>query len=124
MSAAATMPMPREASNYDEISMQQSMLFSDSLKVDSKVSSWIILMDFVIIAKALNLLFTCSANSLVNIFVIQDLKNLRTQLYSAAEYFELSYTNDEQKQMWVSLFLSLIVIVLFSWSFVSFYLCM
>jgi hypothetical protein len=60
MSAAATMPMPREASNYDEISMQQSMLFSDSLK---------------------------------------DLKNLRTQLYSAAEYFELSYTNDEQKQM-------------------------
>jgi hypothetical protein len=60
MSAAATMPMPREASNYDEISMQQSMLFSDSLK---------------------------------------DLKNLRTQLYSAAEYFELSYTNDEQKQI-------------------------
>ncbi|XP_010421253.1 PREDICTED: protein ABIL3 [Camelina sativa] len=60
MSAAATMPMPREASNYDEISMQQSMLFSDSLK---------------------------------------DLKNLRTQLYSAAEYFELSYSNDEQKQI-------------------------
>ncbi|KAG7556331.1 hypothetical protein ISN44_As11g023720 [Arabidopsis suecica] len=60
MSAAATMPMPREASNYDEISMRQSMLFSDSLK---------------------------------------DLKNLRTQLYSAAEYFELSYTNDEQKQI-------------------------
>ncbi|KAF5960148.1 hypothetical protein HYC85_001357 [Camellia sinensis] len=40
--------------------MQQSMLFSDSLK---------------------------------------DLKNLRTQLYSAAEYFELSYTNDDQKQI-------------------------
>ncbi|CAA7023348.1 unnamed protein product [Microthlaspi erraticum] len=57
MSAAATMPMP---SNYDEISMQQSMLFSDSPK---------------------------------------DLKNLRTQLYSAAEYFELSYTNDEQKHI-------------------------
>uniref|UniRef100_A0A2P2L5Q5 Protein ABIL2-2 n=1 Tax=Rhizophora mucronata TaxID=61149 RepID=A0A2P2L5Q5_RHIMU len=31
--------------------------------------------------------------------LFQDLKNLRTQLYSAAEYFELSYTNDEQKQM-------------------------
>ena len=29
----------------------------------------------------------------------QDLKNLRSQLYSAAEYFELSYTNDDQKQM-------------------------
>ncbi|XP_050235962.1 protein ABIL2-like isoform X2 [Mercurialis annua] len=56
--AAAT--ASREASNYDEVSMQQSLLFSDSLK---------------------------------------DLKNLRTQLYSAAEYFELSYTNDDQKQM-------------------------
>ncbi|KAF5731266.1 protein ABIL2 [Tripterygium wilfordii] len=51
---------PREASNYDEVSMQQSLLFADSLK---------------------------------------DLKNLRTQLYSAAEYFELSYNNDDQKQM-------------------------
>ncbi|CAN1250795.1 Protein ABIL3 [Linum perenne] len=50
----------REASNYDEVSMQQSLLFSDSLK---------------------------------------DLKNLRTQLYTAAEYFELSYTNDDQKQL-------------------------
>lgn len=30
---------------------------------------------------------------------LQDLKNLRTQLYSAAEYFELSYTNDDQKQI-------------------------
>ncbi|KAG8654892.1 protein ABIL2 [Manihot esculenta] len=50
----------KEVSNYDEVSMQQSLLFSDSLK---------------------------------------DLKNLRTQLYSAAEYFELSYTNDDQKQI-------------------------
>ncbi|XP_010541486.1 PREDICTED: protein ABIL3-like [Tarenaya hassleriana] len=61
MSAAATtMSVSREAPNYDELSMQQSLLFSDSLK---------------------------------------DLKNLRTQLYSAAEYFELSYTNDEQKEI-------------------------
>uniref|UniRef100_A0A803L2J1 Uncharacterized protein n=1 Tax=Chenopodium quinoa TaxID=63459 RepID=A0A803L2J1_CHEQI len=30
---------------------------------------------------------------------LKDLKNLRTQLYSAAEYFELSYTNDDQKQL-------------------------
>ncbi|KDP45550.1 hypothetical protein JCGZ_18175 [Jatropha curcas] len=52
--------LSREASHYDEVSMQQSLLFSDSLK---------------------------------------DLKNLRTQLYSAAEYFELSYTNDDQKQI-------------------------
>lgn len=44
--------------------MQQSLLFSDSLK---------------------------------------DLKNLRTQLYSAAEYFELSYTNDDQKQIVVDM---------------------
>ncbi|XP_022773850.1 protein ABIL2-like isoform X2 [Durio zibethinus] len=60
MATAAAMLMSRESSNYDEISMQQSLLFSDSLK---------------------------------------DLKNLRTQLYSAAEYFELSYTNDDQKQI-------------------------
>ncbi|XWS50337.1 hypothetical protein CRYUN_Cryun12cG0079500 [Craigia yunnanensis] len=60
MATAAAMPMSREASNYDEVSMQQSLLFSDSLK---------------------------------------DLKNLRTQLYSAAEYFELSYNNDDQKQI-------------------------
>ncbi|CAI9302270.1 unnamed protein product [Lactuca saligna] len=30
---------------------------------------------------------------------LKDLTNLRKQLYSAAEYFELSYTNDDQKQM-------------------------
>ncbi|GLT48250.1 hypothetical protein SLA2020_218850 [Shorea laevis] len=59
MAATATMSISREASNYDEVSMQQSLLFSDSLK---------------------------------------DLKNLRAQLYSAAEYFEMSYTNDDQKQ--------------------------
>ncbi|GMN44379.1 hypothetical protein TIFTF001_013583 [Ficus carica] len=57
---ASTRPTPRESSNFDEVSMHQSLLFSDSL---------------------------------------QDLKNLRTQLYSAAEYFELSYTNDDQKQI-------------------------
>ncbi|XP_059644415.1 protein ABIL2-like isoform X2 [Cornus florida] len=51
---------PQEASNLDELFMQQSLLFSDSLK---------------------------------------DLKNLRRQLYSAAEYFELSYCKDDQKQL-------------------------
>ncbi|TXG48596.1 hypothetical protein EZV62_024471 [Acer yangbiense] len=60
MTASSAIPMTRDVSNYDEIAMQQSLLFSDSLK---------------------------------------DLKNLRTQLYSAAEYFELSYTNDDQKQI-------------------------
>ncbi|XP_024970772.1 protein ABIL2-like isoform X2 [Cynara cardunculus var. scolymus] len=29
---------------------------------------------------------------------LKDLKNLRKQLYSAAEFFELSYTNDDQKE--------------------------
>ncbi|KAK4277579.1 hypothetical protein QN277_015556 [Acacia crassicarpa] len=56
----STQPLAREASNYDEVFMQQSLLFDDCLK---------------------------------------DLKNLRTQLYSAAEYFELSYNNDDQKQI-------------------------
>ncbi|XP_047968171.1 protein ABIL3-like isoform X1 [Salvia hispanica] len=63
MTAAASMPFPRGPANYDEVSMQQSMLFSDSLK---------------------------------------DLKNLRKQLYSAAEYFELSYSNDNQKHVVVN----------------------
>ncbi|XP_076904296.1 protein ABIL2-like isoform X2 [Bidens hawaiensis] len=49
-----------ELANYDEMAMQQSLQFSDSLK---------------------------------------DLKNLRKQLYAAAEYFELSYTNDDQKRL-------------------------
>ncbi|KAK7293894.1 hypothetical protein RJT34_16771 [Clitoria ternatea] len=60
MGKIATQPLSGEASNYDEVFMQQSLLFDDSLK---------------------------------------DLKNLRTQLYSAAEYFELSYANDDQNQM-------------------------
>ncbi|TKY74079.1 ABIL3 protein [Spatholobus suberectus] len=60
ITTSATQPVSQEASNYDEVFMQQSLLFDDSLK---------------------------------------DLKNLRTQLYSAAEYFELSYTNDDQKQI-------------------------
>ncbi|XP_027942540.1 protein ABIL2-like [Vigna unguiculata] len=60
ITTSATQPVSQEASNYDEVFMQQSLLFDDSLK---------------------------------------DLKNLRAQLYSAAEYFELSYTNDDQKQI-------------------------
>ncbi|CAO2821327.1 unnamed protein product [Amaranthus hypochondriacus] len=59
LTSAAALPVHHETSNYDEISMHESLLFADNLK---------------------------------------DLKNLRTQLYSAAEYFELSYTNDDQKQ--------------------------
>ncbi|KAF5186577.1 Abil3 [Thalictrum thalictroides] len=58
--SSKSMDQPRKPSNYNVLSMQQSLLFADSLK---------------------------------------DLKNLRTQLYSAAEYFELSYTNDDQKRL-------------------------
>ncbi|XP_074319861.1 protein ABIL2-like [Silene latifolia] len=58
--AATTVPVHPRSSNYDEASMQESLLFTDSLK---------------------------------------DLKNLRSQLYTAAEYFESSYTNDDQKQL-------------------------
>ncbi|KAJ1388486.1 protein ABIL2-like [Sesbania bispinosa] len=60
ITTSASHPVSQQASNYDEVFMQQGLLFDDSLK---------------------------------------DLKNLRTQLYSAAEYFELSYTNDDQKQI-------------------------
>ncbi|GAB4858500.1 Protein abil3 [Ancistrocladus abbreviatus] len=60
LTAMASLPINNQPCNYDEISMQEGLLFADSLK---------------------------------------DLKNLRTQMYSAAEYFELSYTNDDQKQI-------------------------
>lgn len=59
----ASVALPPEPANYDEVSMQQSMFFSDGL---------------------------------------MDLKNLRKQLYSAAEYFELSYTNDDKKHIVVN----------------------
>ncbi|KAL7165582.1 hypothetical protein ACSBR2_041297 [Camellia fascicularis] len=51
---------PQKASNYDEIFMQHSLVFADSLK---------------------------------------DLKNLKKQLYSAADYFELSYCDDNQRPL-------------------------
>ncbi|XP_039161371.1 protein ABIL2 isoform X2 [Eucalyptus grandis] len=54
---------PQEALHYDELSMKESLNFSDSLK---------------------------------------DLKDLRKQLYSAAEYFELSYNKQDQKQIVVN----------------------
>ncbi|KAF7830729.1 protein ABIL2-like isoform X1 [Senna tora] len=72
----STQPIAREASNYDEVFMQQSLLFDDSLKV------------------LVNYFSHLEQNS-----QLIDLKNLRAQLYSAAEYFELSYTNDDQKQI-------------------------
>ncbi|THU65888.1 hypothetical protein C4D60_Mb05t08380 [Musa balbisiana] len=50
----------QDASNFDELSMVQSLLFSDTLK---------------------------------------DLKKLKLQLWSAAEYFELSYATDDHKQL-------------------------
>uniref|UniRef100_A0A5B6ZP82 Uncharacterized protein n=1 Tax=Davidia involucrata TaxID=16924 RepID=A0A5B6ZP82_DAVIN len=60
MTSLCSVSAPQKASNYDEIFMQHSLLFADSLK---------------------------------------DLKNLSKQLYSAAEYFELSYCKDDQKQL-------------------------
>ncbi|XP_077212530.1 protein ABIL2-like isoform X2 [Tasmannia lanceolata] len=63
LSSSSPLSDPQEASTYDELSMHQSMLFSNSLK---------------------------------------DLKNLRAQLYSAAEYFEVSYSNDDQKDIVVN----------------------
>ncbi|GMJ06279.1 ABL interactor-like protein 3 [Hibiscus trionum] len=58
MASAAT--VPQESSHRDELLMQQSLLFSETLK---------------------------------------DLKGLRKQLYSAAEYFEMTYNKEAQKQI-------------------------
>ncbi|KAK1382330.1 ABL interactor-like protein 3 [Heracleum sosnowskyi] len=52
--------IPQQSSNYDELFMQQHILFTDSLK---------------------------------------DLKNIRKQLYSAAEYFESSYERGDDKHL-------------------------
>ncbi|XVF10375.1 hypothetical protein REPUB_Repub07fG0177400 [Reevesia pubescens] len=61
MTSAASAPvLPQESSHRDEFLMQQSLLFSDTLK---------------------------------------DLKSLRKQLYSAAEYFEIAYSKEEHKQI-------------------------
>ncbi|XP_073032893.1 protein ABIL3-like isoform X1 [Primulina eburnea] len=59
ITASASM-RPRESCSYDDVSMEQSMILSDSL---------------------------------------EDLKNLSKELYSAAEYFELSYMDDNQKEI-------------------------
>lgn len=60
MTSPTSVSVPQESSHRDEVFMQQSLLFSDTLK---------------------------------------DLKNLRKQLYSAAEYFEMAYVKEEQKQI-------------------------
>ncbi|XWS61583.1 hypothetical protein CRYUN_Cryun07bG0138000 [Craigia yunnanensis] len=60
MTLATSISVPQESSHRDEFFMQQSLLFSDTLK---------------------------------------DLKSLRKQLYSAAEYFEIAYSKEEQKQI-------------------------
>ncbi|KAK9059628.1 hypothetical protein SSX86_020332 [Deinandra increscens subsp. villosa] len=66
LTTSAGLLAPQEAASYDEIAMQQSLQFSDSLKA---ISSF-------------HLHFP-----------------IPKQLYAAAEYFELSYTNDDQKQL-------------------------
>lgn len=42
---------------------------------------------------------SCFDSNLFHVLLFQELKNLRPQLYSAAEYCEKSYLHSEQKQM-------------------------
>ncbi|KAA8520982.1 hypothetical protein F0562_011655 [Nyssa sinensis] len=58
--SSCSVSAPQQSSNYDELFMQHSLLFADSLK---------------------------------------DLKNIRKQLHSAADYFEQSYCKDDQKRL-------------------------
>lgn len=81
-----------EAANYDEIFMQQSLIFGDSLKVWHCILISLYIICYLHIFKGISYYHFC----------IQDLKNLRKQLYSAAEYFEDSYTNSDEKQLWVN----------------------
>ncbi|MBA0801002.1 hypothetical protein Gohar_011397, partial [Gossypium harknessii] len=94
-------PMSRETSSSDEVLMQQSLLFSESLKdilCSLMLNIWEKLEKSNILVSGLDP-YSHLNPSPNNIGVFQGLKNLRTQLYSAAEYFEVSYTNDDQKQM-------------------------
>ncbi|XLU64403.1 hypothetical protein S245_023612, partial [Arachis hypogaea] len=52
-----------------------------------------------IVAEAFNKLISHCKVQIVEIRIVSHrLKNLISQLYSVAEYFEFSYTNDDQKQ--------------------------
>ncbi|KAK6935558.1 hypothetical protein RJ641_035713 [Dillenia turbinata] len=68
---------PQESSNYDELFMHKTMIFSENLKVSSFTSLY----------------------PFFTLVILWDLRNLRKQLHSAAEYFEESYRKDEQKQL-------------------------
>ncbi|RYQ99230.1 hypothetical protein Ahy_B07g087138 isoform A [Arachis hypogaea] len=55
-----------------------------------------------IVPETFNKLISHCKVQIVEIGIVSHrLKNLKSQLYSAVEYFELSYTNDDQKQIYV-----------------------
>lgn len=70
MTATASMPFPREPANYDEVSMQQSMLFSDSLKVLCSIFHIIICL---VVLCAYFISFKAHLNHYLNIFTLNKL---------------------------------------------------
>ncbi|URE33547.1 hypothetical protein MUK42_16719 [Musa troglodytarum] len=76
-------PNLHEISSSDGLPIQQSLLLSESLKI---------------------LTVFCIKYDIASILVsgFQGLRNMRSQLYSAAAYFELSYINDDQKEILVT----------------------
>ncbi|KAE8710777.1 hypothetical protein F3Y22_tig00110319pilonHSYRG00335 [Hibiscus syriacus] len=137
MATVAAMSVPREASDYDEVSIQQSSLLDDSLKALNVIlcllsivlfmvtngyvgSRWFILLiwtencsrykliiyyEKIILGARVRFRVITRVNRLADITVnyqillSKDLKNLRARVYSAAEYFEVSYATDDQTQI-------------------------
>ena len=91
---------PHKVSNYDEIFMQRSLQFAESLKV------------FPIYQKSyhLNHYFVVI---LICFGIFQDLKVLKNQLYSAAEYFESSYDKDDHQILYGILWFANILLNLY-----------
>ncbi|RVX09885.1 Protein ABIL1 [Vitis vinifera] len=80
------------AMTFDEVSMERSKSFVKALQMLGIVSSHKVILQTGLIG------FEIFVFVPVNYF-FKELKNLRPQLYSAAEYCEKSYLHSEQKQM-------------------------
>lgn len=86
------------AMTFDEASMERSKSFVKALQVpsSSSISNHSLLL--CLIRSIIFLVYSWIYDLLL---FKQELKNLRPQLYSAADYCEKSYLHSEQKQMYV-----------------------
>ncbi|XP_048565201.1 putative protein ABIL2 isoform X4 [Triticum urartu] len=88
-------PLRRRGGTMEEVQMEEAFIFSETIKVGSSFKLCPCLSIFPCNLKTLLGHFHISNNLTLS---MQDLKALRPQLYSAAEYFELAYTQEGRKQ--------------------------